>query len=102
MFGEDVAVGEKFVASARGTAEKDQGPELRKIDERLLSVLESLKIDSDPEIIRRLMLLDTRRRSLGKTVSASNGTSKDGRIIEKHVGSHLEHTLNLVNICETC
>lgn len=99
MFDEDRRVGAEFVSFVRGAGDRGRS-ELRTVDEDLLKILSSLKIDSDPEIIKRLMLLNTRRRALGNIVVGTvQGLDKEGAPVEKKAGTHLDHTLNLINVC---
>lgn len=101
MYDADRLSAQQFISDSRKIPNQDDRErELRLNDEVLLDYLRKLGVDSNPQIIRRLMLLDTRRRSLGKRVEIIEGTDKEGRAVEKRIGTHLEHTLKLAGACE--
>jgi len=94
--------GAKFVGTIRNDGvENAEGIELRAADRELFDILRSLQIDVNSETMKRLMLLNTRRRNLGRIIQDTDqGTDKDNQKVGKRIGTHLEHSLNLVKACD--
>lgn len=71
-------------------------------DSRLMRLIEKYNFQIPADILVRLRLLDTRRRSCGKRVRNGEyeGTGRDGEVVQKKIGSHLDHTLKVVDLVE--
>ncbi len=52
------------------------------------------------ELGERLMLLDTDRRVIGERKHYIEGRNASGEVIKKEIGTHLEHTTNLIEVLD--
>lgn len=78
------------------TQKKDQSA----AEEKIQFWLNQEGINLPEELGERLMLLDTKRRVIGELKHSVRGIGHDGAEVDKEIGTHLEHTANLIEVLD--